>query len=298
MIRESRFFSWTIEGTREDIHTLDLAKEIHKYVVRSCETLDIFLRLRLEIEVQKSNFYVNNTFCSLFSIYDFFKQKILDTLKEYEQSQRSANHPISISMVLDKDWQLKTLLSNYSFALMSAFYSFMDFLMLAVYSFERPKLKLDEFRGKRFNEKFKILFPVNTDCEIKQLYDELNHFKKNYRNPLTHGLLESEYLVHLPSVGLIPLSYQHISKKISHRLVPVENEDVSKIIDTFTRFLNWVERKEPYSFYMIYIHHRFPIPMREDLISEIKKEMISLENFNEFCDHKAEYLDRLNNRDF
>jgi hypothetical protein len=48
----------------------------------------------------------------------------------------------------------------------------------------------------------------------------------------------------------------------------------------------------------VYIHHRFPIPMREDLISEIKKEMTSLENFNEFCDNEAEYLDRLDNRDF
>jgi hypothetical protein len=29
-----------------------------------------------------------------------------------------------------------------------------------------------------------------------------------------------------------------------------------------------------------------------------KKEMTSLENFNEFCDNEAEYLDRLDNRDF
>jgi hypothetical protein len=50
----------------------------------------------------------------------------------------------------------------------------MDFLMLALYSFERPKLAITEFKKKRFDEKFKILFHPHVNSESKKLDSQLN----------------------------------------------------------------------------------------------------------------------------
>jgi hypothetical protein len=118
MIRESRFFSWTIEGMTNSTHTSQCAKEIHKYIARSCKNLDPILYTFLKKEVQKNNYYLNNTFRTLFSTYSFFKETVSNTLKEYDREQDSGlfikDRRSSFGRVLEQEFRLNFSLSNHS----------------------------------------------------------------------------------------------------------------------------------------------------------------------------------------
>ena len=122
--------------------------------------------------------------------------------------------------------------------------------------------------------------------------------KRNYRNPLAHGLRsEVTLLVQLPYIGLMPLSYENFSQKIYYGIAEIGKNDALKIINTFQSFLDFLKNKEPYRFYMLYLDYGFAIPMNEQEVLKIKEKMTTYEEFKEYLDKEAFYQDLLINRD-
>lgn len=190
------------------------------------------------------------------------------------------------------------MISNYSFSLILSFYSLLEFLLDVLYAFERPKIAFSKYKKKKWFERFEQVFPVNSNEEANTLLTELKDIKNNYRNPLAHGLFsEANLLVSMPYIGLIPLSYKYLSNRIYYGFLNMEKEDALKIISIFRRFLKFVNKEEPYRFYMLYIDYDFPIPINKKTILEIKQKMAKYEEFKKYLDERSRYEDMVINRD-
>jgi len=301
MIRDYKFGSWTVKGLGSDEEMVQLAKEIQNKIIKSSKVLDKVLYNELKSEVEKERFYLNNVYHKLFSIYDFYEEKVLDTIRECEKFEKDIKKPEKISDIVE-NFNIKLTyektISKYSFALILSFFSFLEFLLDVIYAFEQPNKKFFEFRKEKWNDRFKLVFSINKNKELKCLYDDLIIIKTNYRNPLAHGLTnEVNLLILLPYVGLVPLSYEYLSDKTYYGFVEIEKDDASKIIDTFRRLLKFVEDEEPYRFYILYLSYGFSIPINAQEISKIKKEMITYEEFKEYLEKRAFYEDMIINRD-
>jgi len=301
MISDYKFGSWTIEGARNDEGMVRLAEEIRNKIIKASKVLDKALYSELKSQIEKENFYINNVYYKLSSFYDFYEEKVSDAVKEYEEFEEDKKRPGKISdiaEILNTKLAHERIISKYSFALILSFFSLLEFLLDVIYAFEQPNKKFFEYRKEKWNDRFKLVFSINKNKELKHLYDNLINIKTNYRNPLAHGLTnELNLLVTLPYAGLVPLSYEYLSNKTYYGFAEIEKDDALKIIGTFRKFLKFLENEEPYKCYMLYLNYGFPIPISSKKISEIKKEMTTYEDFEEYLDERAFYEDMVINRD-
>lgn len=142
------------------------------------------------------------------------------------------------------------------------------------------------------------MFTISKNEKLKEFYDKFVNIKKNYRNPLAHGLRsEVTLLVQLPYIGLVPLSYEYLSQKIYYGIAEIGKNAALKIINIFQSFLDCLENKEPYRFYMLYLDYGFAISMNKQEVLKVKEKMTTYEEFKEYLDEEAFYQDLLINRD-
>jgi hypothetical protein len=312
MIRDYKFGSWSIEGIQNSNEIFKIVKEIQNKIIKASKILDKCLLKELKNEIERENFYLNNVYQKIFSIYNFYEKKVLEAIEEYDKLEENINFKKNEKNILDLDvldyintkTTYEKTISNFSFALIQSFFSLLEFLLNAIFIFEqfeqRDKNSFKEFNEKDWKQKFKSVFPItnNKNKWIKKIYDELINIKDNYRNPLAHGFMQEEnLLIPISPIGLIPISYEYLSKKIHYRLFEINKEEALKIINKFDNFFKFLEEEKPYKFYKLYIEYSFPIPNNKKLISEIKREMISYEYFKEYLNKRAEYEDMIVNRD-
>jgi hypothetical protein len=100
-------------------------------------------------------------------------------------------------------------------------------------------------------------------------------------------------IIPISPIGLIPISYEYLSKKIHYRLFEINKEEALKIINKFDNFFKFLEEEKPYKFYKLYIEYSFPIPNNKKLISEIKREMIRKINYIPAWDREGTYADEI-----
>ena len=309
MLRDYKFGSWTIAGTGNDKGVVRLAEEIRDKIIKASEVLDRALYRELKPQIEKEKFYLRNSYHKISSIYNFYEEKVLDAVKKdekkdekFEKDKKKLVKTFDILKIVNTRLNTKLayqkMISNYSFALIVSFFSLLEFLLDVIYAFERPNKKFFEFRKERWNDRFKLVFPINKSRKLKHLYDDLMNIKTEYRNPLTHGLTnEVNLLVPLSGIGLVPLSYEYLSDNTYYGFVEIEKDDALKIVSTFRGFLKFIENEEPYRFYMLYLNFCFPIPIDSKEIYEIKKEMTTYENFKKYLRDRGIYENMLINRD-
>jgi len=253
------------------------------------------------------DFSLQNVYHKLSGIYHFYEKEILDTEKQYNSSRTSDGKMMGLVTHIARNHDLKSKISNYSFALIVSFFSLLEFMLDAIYSFERPTDNFWEYKKMDFKERFKLVFPVNKDAEAKGFYDEFIKIRERYRNPLAHGLLrnEEDVLVSLDVLDLgllsmeelVPLSYEYLSNKINYGNFCIKDDDAVKVIDSFRGFIKFLEKNKPYSFYIQYLQAGFPVPMNKEKIDEIKKTMTTPYNFSKYLEARSDTEDRIINRD-
>ena len=195
--------------------------------------------------------------------------------------------------------EIEKEISNYSFALISIFFSLLEFLLETFYLFQERKMGLKEFKSMHWTLKFKYIFPIQSINFIKKIYDSFREVKSKYRNPLNHGLLnEINYLVPFPPYGLKPISYEYLTDKIHYRYIQISINEAIEIEKIFQNFLdNYLKKTEPYNYYMLYLNFYFPIPINYDEIIKIKDNMTNLKDFLEYLLERDEYEDAVINRE-
>ena len=96
----------------------------------------------------------------------------------------------------------------------------------------------------------KRLINLNKYSKLKKYYERLIIIKRNYRNPLSHELInESALLIPFSFGGLVPISYEHLSDTIHFGFVQITVKSAIGLI-IFKEFLQELSNLEPFSFYL------------------------------------------------
>ena len=189
-------------------------------------------------------------------------------------------------------------ISNFSFALITIFFSILEFILEIFYLFQTRTIGLKDFKSKPWESKFKYIFPIQNDKGIKKIYDTLREIKSKYRNPLSHGLLnEINYLIPVPLYGLKPISYEYLTDEIHYRRIQIKKVDAIQLKKNFDDFLNYIKKTPPYNYYTLYLKLDFQVPIKEEKIKELKNEMRSIEEFFDYLQERSEYENAIFNRE-
>ncbi len=288
MIRDYKFGSWSIEVEENNETTEKIATEIKEKIVKASRYLDKILYKVLKKDVEEGKFFLNNIYGKLSDICSFFNDKAsaasedLRTHSEQKPKMEGLDAEPFNKWVAER-FTLESAVSNYAAAYIMSFFALLEFILDVSYAFERPDLKFFEFRNKSWNDRFRIVFPIQTNFELKKAYDELLHIKKAYRNPLSHGYAnEVSLLVPLPRTGLVPLSYEFLSHEIYYVFGLISAENVLQIKAVFERFINYLSNNEPWSFYLSFIEQGFPVPIEEKAVSVVKSHMTDIDSFDDY----------------
>lgn len=300
LVEDYKFGSWTIACLKNDARTFQIAKEVKNKIIKASELIDKILSNELKTQIIQNNFYLNNVYNKLFSIYCFFEDKMHRINKTFEKKEISQDKK-SWARRMQTNWEFENQLTNYCFAATQAFFSLLEFILNGFYAFNQKEVEFNEFiRERDWKNKFKQVFPINDSQIIKTFYDKLVYIKDSYRNPVTHGLTEEpiSLLIPIPQIGLVPLSYEFLSNKIHYGLFNIlEKNETIRVVSIFRDFLKFLQSNEPYYFYILYFESGFPIPISSEKINKIKKEMTSHENFLNYLRARASYEDAILNRD-
>ncbi len=274
-------------------------------------------------EKKIENYFLFSSYNKLLNIYEFFKNKLKKSIKDLEKlKEKGKNEDFRVNFkksfekeidVLDikskykifdiefntEKARLRRANSNYTFALISIFFSLLEFILESFYLFgPRPKEFVD-FKKEYWQNKFKIVFPINTNKKLKKIYDNLGQIKKKYRNPLIHGLTgDINLLIPLSGAGLVPLSYEYLTDSVTFGLTEISLKNCYEIKEEFESFLNLLNNMEPYKYYLLYFEFEFPIPINRNKILEIKNQMTSYDEFKEELIDRTKYEDMIRNREF
>jgi len=323
-----------VDGVNKDSELYKGGLFIYKLIRKAAKALDKYLSNLLKTSLEIDDYYLNNVFYKLNSIYRYFKYKLRDELEEhndfrknYEEKKQYFVNKYELDYIrrIEYDggkvdlefWKsveestvinynrafinevIEKSISNLTFSLITSFFSVLDFILNAFYVFDQTSENFSLFRDLRWKSKFKKTFSINSDKLLKDFYDELSRIKGIYRNPLTHGLIkETDYLVFLPSIGLIPFSFSDLNKTTLFRYIEIDSDESIRIIKIFEDFFDFLSITEPFNYYMAYFKYNFPIPINQDEINKIKEEMTSIESFEQYLIDRAEYEDRIINMDF
>jgi hypothetical protein len=303
MIRDYKFGTWSIEAEEKNETNEKLSIEIRNKVIKASHYLDKILYKILKQDVQKGKFYLNNVYGKLSNICSFFNDKACAAIEDlqYHSDRKPKLDGLDVEPFnkwVNERFTIETAVSNYATAYIASNFALLEFLLDVIYAFECLNLNFFEFRNKSWDDRFKAVFPVQTNSELKKSYEELLHIKKEYRNPLSHGYAnEVSLLVPFPNAGLVPLSYEFLSHKFYGAFGLISVENVRQIKAVFDTFMEYISNNEPWSFYLLFIEHGFPVPIEHKAISEVKKQMTDIESFEDYLKARSMYEDAVRNRD-
>jgi hypothetical protein len=242
--------------------------------------------MELEQKINEGDSYLNNAYVKLYPIFRFYELRLSESIEMSDSPQKQEG----LADMLNMDFKSNKEIGNYCFALMTSFFSLTEFIFEVFYLFEPKSVSLADFNIRKWHEKFKLLFPIEKSTKLKSLYDNFIDIKNNYRNPLTHGLLNRDaYLI--PIAGkMIPYSYKNLNK-VYHQFFIIEKQEAIHIISVFNQFLTFIESNDPYRYYMYFIKYSFPIPAKSENIDALKQKMTNFEAFKEYIDNQVRYHD-------
>ncbi len=305
LIRDYKFGSWTIEGEHKNPEAIKLASEIESKIGKASLMLDKILKPAINDQIKKDDFYIHNEYYTLYNIFRFYRNKIKVVLKERDKmkapvwdSGSAREFGSALTEYMNKHGRYGSEISNYSFALIAAFFSLQEFLFNVFYAFQNEGKGLLPFIKKYgWKEKFKDVYGPVYKGEIKQLHDGLLQLRNDFRNPLSHGLTNETRVLVVLGGTLVPLSIEYLSKGPQYDILLIKDEEAKQIIDRFDSMLKYISKTDPFRFYMLYLRGGFTIPATQKELAKIKAEMTDYKNFKMYVVRRAEYESDRMNRD-
>jgi len=309
-IRDWKRSSWSIDGDETTNESMKIAGVLAKKIRSAGRYLDKGLSMALRVHLEQENYYLENSYYKVHSLYEHFKKEVKRVRKRKEHFGQRIHHQKSyakakaISSTTQETWRVmsgglatllnksikldKDIIHNAS-AMVVFFFSYTEVLFEVLYVFrDGHPLKFKEFQRLSWKEKFKYVLPVTTDKELAEIYRDLLAIKRTFRDVLVHGFADdTSVLVPFKWAGLIPISYEIRSKSIAASWIAYSDEPVVRALSCFERFERWLLQHELSQYAILYAESGFEIPLEKGRISEIKKRMTSPKDFKEYLMNEA-----------
>ena len=153
--------------------------------------------------------------------------------------------------------------------------------MDALFAFKADRrLSYLEFRKLTWDERFKTVFPVQSDSEIKEIYEHLRSLRKRVRDEVLHGLGgRPALLVPYGFLGLVPLSSNNLREHVHYSWQPVTSEEASEIVRLLSQFEAWTEKTDSVWYVVRFMQCGFEIPFELTRVEEVQSWMTSRQEF-------------------
>lgn len=302
LLRDYKFGSWSLEALKGHAVPPDVLRQIIAKIQSGSRHTDELLSQELKKKISQEKFWLHNGYRSLKAAFTFYADELKSTIAHLERAlKRHTKNKSSLKNIggrWNESARLEQVVSYWAFPLFVSFFSLLEFILDAFYAFQRPSLSFFDFRRQIWEERFKTLITIPPGSDILRRYQKLLRIKALFRNPLTHGLTnETSLLVPVPFGGLVPATYEHLASSVHFGMTAISREVALEALETFDQLLGHFNDELPYAYYMRYIEHGFSIPIQSSDIAGIKAEMVNLESFEKYLEHRSQYQDAVTNRD-
>ena len=283
--------SWSIRWAPDDEENRNKAKRLIQRIRGSAHKLDQALEDSLLPDVEAEHFYLHNTYSKVLNVYSHFRRRVdaITTLSESPSDSVEGDDWIAqFGRNLKERFDSRHQLAIEGYAMVGFYYSSLEALFDVIFalSAERP-VPFAEFADRTWGEKFKALFGIS-DPAVKKHYDELLELKRSLRDPILHGLgRDLRFLVSVPGLGLVPVSYEHLTRSIHYTPTILDDAWIRRAISAFDAFDTWLRETEPHLYALMFAESSLPVPLVKQRAAEIRTRMTSPESFSAWIDEQA-----------
>lgn len=296
-IRDFKMSTWSIDALDESIDTeyaKNVADELKMSIVKTGRNLDKLLKPMLQDFINKGNYFLPNSYRHLRNLYDYFRRQVEETQDKLHQLNIGGKSQFNeetqsdllnyISSHIRQEIELEKIVSYNACAMVSFFFSYIEFLMDIVFIFyPLQNLEFHKYQEQSWRERFTAVFPMDKDANLKKIYRKLLEIRNEWRNVIEHGFRNKEesILIPYPGLGLIPISYVSALKAIHFAQTPSPVNGVQEALDTFSSFDTWAANNQQTLYAVLYAQSGFPIPREEQRLQEIRGWMSSPKTFEQ-----------------
>ncbi|MYE46223.1 MAG: hypothetical protein F4X25_05635 [Chloroflexi bacterium] len=289
--------SWTIRWSPDDDGGDQRAERLVRRIRNAAHEVDKVLQHHFRSDVDVERVYLHSTYGKISNVYWLFRERVDETAIEIEQRPEAsdADHwTTQFEHELKRQLDSRERLAIDGYAMVGFYYSGLESLFDVIYALseERP-CSFSEFAAMTWAEKFKAPFNI-TDPPVKKHYDELLDLKRQFRDPILHGLgKELRFLLPVPDLGLVPLSYENLTRSVHYTPSIADDVWVRRAASAFDAFDGWLRETEPYQYALMFAEAGFPVPLIEQRADCIRASMTSVDDFAAWieAEHRgAQYL--------
>lgn len=306
--------SWSIGSIGDSKPSGQQTTELIKKIRGAAKRLGKRLEPELKTKMETGNYYLINSHRHIRRAYEHFRKMVENTQQEIIDIRSTplkwaasavGEEAINITegprFTVDQQltdrinnmMHLDEAVSHQTVGMLGFFFSYVEHLLDAMFAFQPGRaISYLEFRGKTWDERFKIVLPLSKDAKLRQLHNEIRSLRKRIRDQMFHGLGgRPGILVPFGDFGLIPISYEGLSESVQYSWQAVSSQESTEILDVCTAFDDWIDQHDEAWYVRRFIELGFEIPFESDRVGEVRSWMTSRDDFDAALDRLAEKLD-------
>lgn len=291
-------FTITGENTPEN---LTLVSVMARDLIRAVPVVERLIAPVAKQQIAAGNVTIENKYYRHDGMYGFFRKNALKTFKRQKPNPKKQKHNALFSGTWDP-FRYQRQAEYFAAAAVDAYFSRLEHLLaLMLPFFACGPIDLLNFLGSYWNDKFKLLFPLQKDPSASMVYQNLLRIKETYRNVLSHGGIArdgSTLYFHYPKVGALPAYVlrkdRHVVQIGIFGIAQDRFEDICEKFDDADKFIMSARRGMPF----MAIKGGLDVSCSRDSIREYQLAMSSKKMFEHFMDYRTYISDTHANMDY
>lgn len=254
----------------------------------------------------ENKFTIENTSQKIYNRYMFFKHQAKRAINYVDKSKNIKKTYVDWDegkLISEKQYKHKQNAFYYCAAMVDAFFSYIEnvFILLIPFIDLDCKIDIPVIIHQNWSDKIKSLIDLNKNDELKTVYETLINIKEQFRNPITHGNFQkddSNFQIHFPNLGAIPLELTSINKKIKFSFIQFNKSTFAEIAKCFDAFEECLKTNNQTKYAYHYIVNQLPVFFDSESRQAYHGNMESWEIWNSYLDYLANSIDNSANMDW
>jgi hypothetical protein len=278
-------------------------KEIVVRLRKATEIADKIIEPIVKDRLNSGFFAIQNRSTLLFEKYTFFRGKTKEAFESEPPGPVTVKSGPGILVRSLDPFQPKREGFYYTQAMLDAFFSYLEHIMVLLLAFQGFDLNRDDivsFMSDDWTKKYNRLFDPQKDSNFMRHYRKLEEVKERWRNTLAHGGFEkkgSSLYVAFPDCEYIPVTLSRYKHSVHFSMFPVEEKDykwMCNVLDSFLGDLHSGTWKRK----MDFIESGLDVFFNAEMIGAYKHALNSDEDMVSFIRAESEMWERNANMDW
>jgi hypothetical protein len=275
------------------------AEEVISRLSRALRTIEkLVFTPYAEQQIRRGNVTVRNQLNRLRSLYYYFRKAAADSFAGNGRIQSEPSQGVFHLMAEQTEGFFNTV------AMVNAYFSMLEHalvLVLPCTDFDPVNESLTDFIGKRWRDKYRRVYRIDTDVTAKKLHDRLHRVSEDYRNTYGHGGFDKKrgaLYFHVPDLGVLPAMLSDIRDSPHFEFVPVDVNDFTEICNLFDEVDAWM-RSGPTRFGMRWaMNAGLEVAFNASFLAQYRAAMVSEQQFEDFLMLQCQLWERYTNMDW